>query len=1125
MRNIYFCLIGFILCIAIQSCKEEAENQENPTVNKPSNPQFELLDATASGIHFSNSITETFQDNILINSYLYNGGGVGVIDINNDGLQDLYFSATQESNKLFLNKGNLQFEDITDQAGVAVLEGVKTGVSIVDVNADGWQDIYVCRSGLQPGEARKNLLFINNGNLTFTESADDFGLGDRAASNHANFFDYDLDGDLDVYVLNHPVDYANVNKANVTQDGNNYIRISTPAEENIWDSDNFYRNEGNGKFTNIGKEAGIFNRAWGLSVTVSDFNRDGYPDVFVGNDYIEPDLLYINDTKGRFSIETDKYFRHLSNHTMGVDIADINNDALIDLVALDMVAEDYSRQKQLMTTMMFERYNSLVRFGYGHQVMRNVLQLNTGKPVADGYSFSEIGVVAGISNTDWSWSPLLFDADNDGLKDLHVTNGYRRDVSNLDYLTYTSPQLAPGGRFDVSKTPTMADYLNHIPSQPLSNFMYKNEDGKRFNNVSSEWVMDQKGFSNGSAYADLDNDGDLDLIVNNIQDDVMIYKNLTNQKNNFNWLQISLEGPTGNNFGVGSKVSITLSEGDIQYQEMNPIRGFLSSSQSILHFGLGDNKTVAKVEITWPDGKTQYLTKVSVNQNIAVKYNPDIDESFAETNFNPFFEKIENLGINFQHKEDVYEDFNSERLNPQMFSRLGPCISKSDVNGDGLDDLFIGGAAGQSGKLFLQHSSSNFLLSKNQPWADQKEQEDNGALFFDADADGDQDLYVASGGNSFESQNAMYQDRLYINDGKGNFSVSENALPALYNSTSALLSIDFDMDGDLDLIVGGRVSPKNFPLPPISSILVNSNGKFTDYAGQIAPDFQKIGMVTDLAWADLNGDGENELIVCGEWMPITVFQYIEGKFENRTNEFGLSNSNGWWKCVELADLDNDGDVDIAAGNIGKNIRYKTSESEPLKMYAKDFDRNGSMDPVITFLKNGNDYPYAQRDMLIKQMPALKKKYVYYKDYSTASIQDIFSDEILNDALKLQISTLATSWFENKNGKFILHELPFEIQVSPTNDLQIEDFNNDGFLDILAVGNDYTMDVETGRCDAGSGTLLLGNGNGSFEYVNNPSSGFWAVRDARKMAQLKLANGKTIIVVVNNNDRVESHVLK
>lgn len=1123
MRISHFSAI-FAIVLLFAACKKQGDAPQTESA-PPADVHFELVQPSASGLQFSNNITESFQNNILINSYLYNGGGVAVLDANNDGLPDLYFSATQEPNKLFLNKGNLQFEDITSKAGVASPGGVKTGVTVVDINADGYQDIYVCRSGMQPTPERANQLFINNGNLTFTEKAAEFGLADRSASNHANFFDYDLDGDLDVYLLNHPVAFGEVNRASVRQEKGEYVRNTDPKDE--WESDKLFRNDG-GKFTDVSQQAGIRNRAWGLSVTVADFNSDGYPDIFVGNDYIEPDLLYINsplEGGGRkFTNQNEQYFRHTSNHTMGVDIADFNNDALVDVVALDMIAEDNQRQKELMTTMINDRYVNLVKFHYGHQVMRNMLQLNTGAQPGHGAVFSDIGNMAGVSNTDWSWSPLLADLDNDGLKDLYITNGYRRDISNLDYLNYTVDSVMKMGGITPKNFKTMDDYLKLVPSTPLRNYLFKNVDGLSFKNVSYDWGLGQNSYSNGSAYADLDQDGDLELIVNQIHGDVLLYKNLSAGKPGSNWLQVKLMGSPQNPAGTGAKVRIQAG-GQLQYLEMTPTRGFFSSSEHLLHFGLGNAASVDKLEIRWPDGKVQQVPNIPANQRLTLKY-ADAAPGKWEQLPQPkaIFQTATNLGIDFTHREDDFMDFNRERLLPHKFSNLGPSIATADVNGDGREDFFVGGARDQAGALFLQQANGTFQRGTAAAFEVDKAFEDMGCAFFDADGDQDPDLYVVSGGSTYDANSANYQDRLYLNDGKGIFAKAPNgSLPTITSSGACVTPFDFDKDGDLDLFVGGLVTPGVYPTPPQSLVLQNNGGKFTEVGPQVAPGFSKLGMVNDLIWADLDGDKSEELIAVGEWLPVTVFKNAGGKLENATAQFGLENTQGWWNCATAADFDGDGDTDLVAGNLGLNSRLKASAEQPLRLFANDFDKNGSMDPVLAYYNGGKLYPLPLRDLMIKQMPFLKKKFVFHSAYGKATMAEVFPKADLDAAQQLEAKTFATTYFENQNGKLVARPLPTLAQFAPCNHLLAEDLNADGHLDLMLAGNSYSPEVETGRYDAGNGLVLIGDGKGGFQPITGAQSGFWATKEARYMANLKLANGKNLYLIANNNDVLQAYL--
>ncbi|MEZ4954917.1 MAG: VCBS repeat-containing protein, partial [Saprospiraceae bacterium] len=919
------------------SCKNE---KTEPAISK--NTLFELMPAAHTGIDFVQTITEEYRYNFSVDANIFNGGGVAVLDVDNDGLQDLFFTSRLQPCKLYLNKNNLQFEDISESAGVAKDIGVKTGVTVVDINADGWEDIYVCRTFLTPIPERRNLLFVNNKNKTFTERAAEYGLDDISPTQHAHFFDYDLDGDLDCYMLNHPVNYKQINNIDFyPTEKAPYAGMRPPLDE--YESDKLYKNE-NGKFIDVSKEAGINNRAWGLSVMSADINDDGYPDIYVTNDFIMPDFLYINNGDGTFTDKINDYFQHITNHAMGVEIADLNNDGLPEITALDMLGENWERRHRQLTTMQLERYKQLMRQGYGDQQMRNTLQLNNG----NGH-FSEIGCLANMFDTEWSWAPLAADFDNDGWKDLFITNGVRRDLNDIDFFVYTADSINRTGGINESRFKKFEDFSNLMPSQKIKNRLFKNNNSLQLKEVSNEWGFSQPTFSNGAAYSDLDNDGDLDLVVHNIDDTPFIYKNKSADIKENNWLQIKCKGTVVNPFGTGAKIKI-YSKGElIAYQEMSPTRGFYSSVEPIFQIGLGELEKVEMIEIKWLEGKHQFLENVNVNQRLVLDIENAVDGKIAIKPERPlYFNKIEQSL--FVHQENEFEDFNRERLLPHRYSKLGPAIAVADINGDGADDFFIGGAGGQAGELFLQNNQGGFVKKQTPDLIDDAKYEDVGALFFDADNDGDPDLYVVSGGNERPAGDEYYQDRLYINDGSGNFTLQLN-FPEIRTSGKAVAAHDFDGDGDLDLFVGGRVVPGRFPEIPESYVLENENGLFKNNTENIFPAFKNIGMVTDLNFADLNNDGKEELIIVGEWMPIHIYSLENGRFVPYSTST-ISHSSGWWNCLEVADLDADGDLDMVVGNLGLNTRFDA----PLHLYANDFDNNGSMDPILCVEENGRQLP-------------------------------------------------------------------------------------------------------------------------------------------------------------------------
>ncbi len=1107
------------IIIGVAACKNDtpsaaSEDGVEETITA-SDPVMRLLTPEQTGIDFENHIVETYENNITTNINTYNGGGLAVADINNDGLPDIYFICSNGKNRLYLNQGNLKFKDITDAAGVASEEGFETAATAVDVNNDGFLDFYVCRGGVEVNDTRRNRLYVNNGNLTFTERAGEYGLDDQSASTGANFFDYDNDGDLDCYVLNYPTEqlYTNKLEAKLGPDGKYHPYLEPHGP---FDSDRLYRNDG-GKFTDVSKSAGIQNLAYGLSVSVTDFNRDGYPDIYVGNDFVQPDLLYVNNRNGTFTNQLDKYFQHCSQHTMGTDLTDFDNDGLIDVFGVDMLAANNYRRKTILATNSLSKYTAIVQHGYFEPVVRNVLQHNNGNG-----TFSDVACLSGVYQTDWSWSGLLFDMNNDGLRDMHVTNGYRRDITNRDFADFTFPDIikSHAGKRLKDIYPNFDDFLKLIPTSKVRNFCFQNGGNLQFSDVGGKWMTMPASWSCGASWADFDADGDLDLVVNNLDQPAFIYENQSKGKPGSNYLQFKLTGSAQNPFAVGASISVSYNNGQQQYLELYPSRGIFSSVEHLIHFGLGNAGQADKVSVRWPDGKTQTLTNVAANQRLTFKYS-DASGHIAHlvpvgTQNRLFSDHSTTSGIKFVHTENDFNDFEKWPLNPWKVSAFGPLMAKADVNGDGLDDFYIGNSFDRPGALYIQTPAGSFRSSSTAVWEADKIYEDHGAVFFDADRDGDSDLFVISGGAEATAA-AAWQNRLYINtDGKGNFTKTQGALPQSQEIALRVAPFDFDGDGDQDLFLGGRVTPDKWPLTPRSIVLRNDGTRFTDVTSAFAPDFGRCGMVSDLFWANVDTDQQPELIVVGEWMPVSVFKLKDNKLQNVTASFGLEKSNGIWSRLAVADLDGDGDQDLVTGNLGLNTRFQASADAPLRCYAKDFDNNGTLDPIVAYSENGKLYPWVQKEVLNKQMPLLKKKFLYAKEYANATIDQVWPQKDMDAALNLYCYTLETCWWENQGGKFVRHTLPVQAQMSVVEGIIVEDLNGDGKPDILLAGNKYGFEVETNRCDAGIGALLLSDGKGNFSWLNNLETGFWANREARDLLLLNGNGGKRIIVVSNNN---------
>ena len=1089
---------------------------------------FTLLNPKQTGVSFLNTIKENDSLNVLQYEYLYNGAGVGIGDFNNDGLPDIFFSSNTGADKLFLNKGNLVFTDITAQAGVAGNGTWSTGVSIADVNADGLMDIYVCHSGrFADPEKLSNELFINqglkNGIPVFKNQAHEYGLdAPGTQSTQAAFFDYDGDGDLDMFLLNH---------SNHTY--NPFLNTrKVRAAPNFNFGNRLFRNDkdasGNMHFTDVTLQAGIINNAlnFGLSVTVSDVNKDGWPDIYTTSDYTERDCFYINNHDGSFTESLGKSFAHISKYAMGADIADYNNDGRPDVFTLDMLPEDNHRQKLLKGPDEYDQYHLLLDSGYYHQQMRNMLQLNQGADEKGNMRFSEIGQLAGVSNTDWSWSGLLADFDNDGWKDLFISNGYLRDFTDMDFLKYKMADAKAAAMKKGNFNYQTYELVNQMPANKLNNYIFQNNRQLGFINKSTDWGLAHPSVSNAAAYADLDNDGDLDLIICNNNETAMIYRNNQEQVLHNHYIKMRLQGIAPNTKAYGARVVVSTTDGTTQYQELYPVRGYQSTVTQELLFGFAAQQAVREIKITWPGGKETVLQNVQPDQVIEVKQEAaKLPVPAAMAVLFTFSDITATAGLNFTHKENDFVDFKDEVLLPYQLSRQGPALAKADVNGDGLQDVFIGGAIGQSGVLMLQTASNKWTAATQQPWTADSSCEQVNAVFFDADGDGDVDLYVVSGGNEYGDQSTEYADHLYANDGKGNFTKVADALPPMLSSKQALAVGDFDNDGDLDLFVGGRNTPGSFPLPSKSYLLRNEskNGKmvFTDVTDSLAPLLRQPGMVTAAVWADINNDHYPELLIAGDWMPIMLFQNNKGQLENVSKHAGLANTSGLWSAITPTDADGDGDIDFILGNAGLNNQFTASAPAPMTLYAADFDDNGTIDPIVCYYIQGKSYPMASRDELLDQVVSLKKKFVKYADYADATIDDIFPKDKIAAAQLLHCAELASGILYNDgNNKFSFKPLPLAAQFSRVNGIIADDFNKDGIPDIFLAGNFFPYRVQLGKCDASFGTLLKGKGNGIYEPEDVAQSGCYADGDVRGMLELKNKNGDRLIIIAKNDAAVQ-----
>lgn len=1095
MKELNHLLLLFGLLIVMHAC--ESTGKPTPLAETPrenSGKVFELLSTEESGIDFNNLLVEDEKLNFYAYQYLYNGGGVAIGDINNDGLADVYFTGTVADDKLFLNKGNMRFEDISESAGIQKNNGIKTGVTMVDVNADGFLDIYVNRSGwYKTPSKRANLLYLNKGDNTFEESAQLFGLAETGHSVQAGFFDYDKDGDLDCYITNHPL----------FETPEELLRQATELPPDKF-RDKLYRNNGDNTFTEVSKEARIYNFGHGLGLAISDFNHDGWPDVYVANDFQVNDFYYINNGDGTFTDQSKLLTGHVSYFAMGNDAADINNDGLMDLFVVEMLAEDNKRQKTNMAPMNPNLFWGIVESGHHYQFMRNTLQVNNGKG-----DFSEIAYLSGLANTDWSWAPLFADFDHDGFKDLAITNGYLRDTQDKDLWK----------RIDDAELSFKTMSL-HLKSTRIKNYVFKNEGAYQFSDKSAEWGFDFSGYSNGMAYGDLDNDGDLDLIVNNFNDPASVYKNTTADRELGHFLSIKLNGPPQNRNGLGTKLTLTTKKGE-QFQEFWVTRGFESSCDQKVHFGIVEGDQIQELLVEWPDGKIQSFAALEFDQFIEINYqdartNGEVEAVVTKT----IFKSIGSKPI-FVHQENDYDDYEKETLLPHKQSENGPKITVGDVNGDGFDDFYIGGASGQAGRLILQLGQNRFAISSANVFQADSLFEDVGATFFDADSDGDLDLYVVSGGNEFEAESNNLQDRIYLNDGKGLFQPDRQMLPQMHASGGTVTAADFDGDGDQDLFVGGRITPGKYPFAPRSYLLRNDGNQFVDVTELVAPDLMNPGLVTSAVWTDFNRDNQQDLIVVGEWTGILMFENESGKLKKVSAENEMEEQTGWWNKIVAIDLDQDGDEDYVLGNLGLNYKYHASKEEPFHIYAHDFDESGSIDIVLGYYNQGTCYPVRGRQCSAEQMPMIAEKFETYEEFGTADIKTVYGEK-LEEALHLEAYNFASSilWNEGE-GNFNLKPLPIEAQFAPINGIVAEDFDKNGTIDLLLAGNLFQSEVETGRADAGRGLLLFGDGKGGYEVITKSKSGFYAPMDVKDLAIISAGpNSKRTILVANNNLRMQ-----
>ena len=1098
-------ILSILIIGLLYACTEETSQDEGKTSSDNNDVVFSLLSSDQTGVDFENKIIESPQLSFAHYDYFYNGGGILSGDFNNDGLPDLFFTGNMTSNRLYINKGNLTFEDVSESAGIQNTQW-STGAACADVNGDGWMDIYVCNSGpYQEKDKVKNQLLVNNKDGTFSDQTDKYNVGNTGWSTQASFFDFDKDGDLDLFVLNHSKLLNLVTETFFKELG----KLS--KDEFARHSSAFYRNDGS-TFTNITHETGMNNPGFGLGLITADLNHDGWIDVYVANDFFIPDFCYYNNKNGTFSEVSKLYQGHNSFYSMGMDAGDINNDGLIDFVIADMTPEDHVRNKELMASMDVSLFAILTkRLNFQYQYMFNTLQLNTGF----GF-FKEIALYAGVSKTDWSWTTILSDFNNDGYKDLMVTNGFYRDTKHNDWRNEMMERtLANGGRIPDDET---LELLHKARQIPIPNQIFKNNGDLHFDRKTSSWGFEKPSFSHGGISVDLDLDGDLDVVINNLEMEAFVYENQLSQKN---YIQIKpVSGPHNLPY-YNAKVTIYYDD-KIQYIECQHTRGYQSAMPSYAHFGLGGQSKVDKVEIEWLDGTVTRVENPQINKMHTIHKDKIRRDQKSEVPFDPYFFDITDRRseVTYKHKENSFNDFKKEVLLPHKQSTLGPNIAVGDVNGDGLDDFFIGGSFKQAGILYNQKPDGSFTEIPDQPWILHSDSEDMGSLFFDADGDNDLDLYVVSGGGGdFTTSTSLLQDRLYINRGNGSFVDGSNRLPTITSSGSVVKATDYDKDGDLDLFVGGRTLPSKYPYPTDSYLLRNDGAHFTNVNYEVAPMLNKIGMVTDMEWLDIDNDKKADMVIVGEWMPIMVLRQGSKSFEDVSASAKTDMLKGWWYSIEKGDFDNDGDLDLIVGNIGKNTKFKASPEKPFEVYSDDFDDNGTNDIVLSYHYKDNLVPVRGKECSSQQMPFIAEKFPQYTQFANATMEDIYGRDKLENALHYEVTHFESIILVNNgNGSFDYKKLPNHAQLAPINGMIVRDFNRDGNLDVIIGGNAFNTEVETPRYDAGKGVFLRGRGDGTFNSeLNIHKDGLFLSNNVKDLKLLRMGSTGIPVVLVANND--------